>query len=129
MEEHKINHFHGLVQTGTAQGFETETALLKVANDLFLPLSRGNMSVLALFDFSSAFDTFDNSILVHRVLADFEFTDAVLQWFLSYLTDRTHYISLSNHCSTFAPVHSGVPQSSVLGPIFSLYILSLFCNY
>ena len=36
------------------------------------------------------------------------FTDTVLQWFSSHLTDRTHYVSLSNHCSAFAPVHSGI---------------------
>ena len=60
-----------------------------------------------LLDFSSAFDTIDHSILVHRLHTDFGFTDAVLQWFSSYLTDRTHYVSLSNHCSAFAPVHSG----------------------
>ena len=78
-----------------------------------------------MLDFSSAFDTIDHPILVHRLHTDFGFTDAVLQWFSSYLTDRTHYVSLSNHCSAFASVHSGVPQGSVLGPMLSPCILSL----
>ena len=82
--------------------------------------------MLALFDFSSAFDTIDHPILVHRLHTDFGFTDAVLQWFSSYLTDRTHYVSLSNHCSAFAPVHSGIPQCSVLGPmLFTMYTMPL----
>ena len=84
------------------------------------------MSVLALLDFSSAFDTIDHSILVHHLHTDFGFTDAVLQWFSSYLTDRTHYVSLSNHSSAFAPVHSDVPQGSVVGPmLFTMYIKPL----
>ena len=44
----------------------------------------------------------------------------------SYLTNRTHYIFLSNHCSAYAHVHSDVPQGSVLGPIlFTMHIKPL----
>ena len=93
---------------------------------MFLSLNKGNISVLAFLDFSTAFDTIDHSILGHRLHADFGYTDAVLQWFASYLTDHTHYVSLCNHCSAFAPVHSGVPQGSVLGPMhFTMYIKPL----
>ena len=79
-----------------------------------------------MLDFSSPFDTIDHPILVHRLHADFGFTDTVLQWFSAYLTDRTHYVSPSNNCSAFSPVHSGFPQGSFLGPIlFIMYIKPL----
>ena len=40
--------------------------------------------------------------------------------------EAKYYVSLSNHCSAFAPVHSGVPRGSVLGPIlFTMYIKPL----
>ena len=75
------------------------------------------MSVQVLLSFSSAFDIIDHSILVHRLHSDNGFTDTVLQWFSSFLNDRVQYVSLSDHCSAFAPVHSGVLHSSDFGPI------------
>ena len=89
-------------------------------------LTNGNISVLALIDFSSAFDTIDHPIPIHRLHTDIGFTDTVLQWSLSHLTVHTQHVSLSNHCSDFVPVHSGVSQGSVFGPIlFSMYIKPL----
>ena len=81
-------------QSAYRPGHSTETALLKVVN-LFLSLSKGNVSVLALHDFSSAFDTIEHSILVRRLHTDFGFTDAVIQWFSSYLTYTLIYIHIN----------------------------------
>ena len=120
------HNLYNTCQSAYRPGHSIETALLKVVNDLFLSLNKVNISVLALLDFSSAFNTIDHTILVHRLHTDFGFTDTALQWFSSYLIDRTHYVSLCNHCSDFAPVHSGVPQSSVHGHILlSMYIKPL----
>ena len=70
------NHYNAF-QSAYHPGHSTETALLKAVYDLFLSLSKGDMSVLALFDIS-AFDTIDHPVLVHHIHTDFGFTDAVL---------------------------------------------------
>ena len=104
------HNLYNTCQSEYRPGHSTEIALLKVVNDLLLSLSKASISVPALLDFSSAFDTIDHPILVHHLHTDFGFTDTVLQWFSSYLTDRTHYVSLYSNCSAFDAVHSGVPQ-------------------
>ena len=86
LNSRKINN---TFQSAYRPGHSTQTAILKIVNDLLLYLNKGYISVLALVDFSSAFDTIDHPVLVHRLHTDLRFTDAVLQWFLSYLNDRT----------------------------------------
>ena len=120
------HNLYNTFQSAYRPGHSIETALLKVVYELFFSLNKGNISVLALHDSSSAFDTIDHPILVHRLHTDIGFTDTVLQWFSSYLADRTHYVSLYNHCSDFTHVQSDVPQGSVLGPMFfTMYIKPL----
>ena len=116
------HNLYNTCQSAYRPGHSTETALLRLVNDLFLSLIKGNKYVLDLLDISSVFDTIDHPFLILRIHTNFGFTDTVHQWFSSYLTYRTHYVSLSNHCSAFTHVHSDVPKGSVLGPmLFTMY--------
>ena len=75
------HNLYNTCQSAYRPGHSTETALLKVVNDLFLSLNKGNISVLAFLDFSSAFETIDHTILVHR--AWFGLVIALLMVFLT----------------------------------------------
>ena len=60
------HNLYNTFQSAYCPGHSTETALLNVVNDQWHSHNRGNISVLALLDYSSAFGTFDHTILVHR---------------------------------------------------------------
>ena len=64
------------------------------------------------------FDTIDHDILLHRLHNVFGFGDTVLSWFQSYLENRTQAVAVHGKHSTPTPFCYGVPQGSVLGPIF-----------
>ena len=56
----------------------TETALLKVLNNLFIAVDRGETVILALLGQSAAFYTIDHAILLFRLTARFWITGCVL---------------------------------------------------
>ena len=103
----------------------TETALVKITNDLLLSADSKKVSVLALLDLSAAFDTIDHVILLDR-LRSFGFSGTVLNWFTSYLQDRTQCVKINDLFSDDVLLPFGVPQGSVLGPLlYTLYTISL----
>ena len=66
----------------------TETALLRVQNDLLLAVDKGQEAVLVLLDYSAAFDTIDHETLFQRPKDRYGICGTVLKWFISYLEQR-----------------------------------------
>ena len=98
----------------------SETALLKIHNNILASMDDSRVTVLTLLDLSTAFDTIDHTILLRRLGDWFGVTGKALDWFKSYLTGRYQRIKLDDVC----PLR--VPQGSVLGPlVFTLYTTPL----
>ena len=120
---------HNLIesfQSAHKAGHSTETALLRVVNDLLCFIDNGNVSMLTLLDLSAAFDTIDHNILFHRLSFYFGIDGKVLGWIKSYLHDRKQKVKLANLYSHDLDLLYGVPQGSVLGPLlFTMYIFPI----
>ena len=99
--------------------------MLIIVSDLLLALDDGNVSLLALLDLSTAFDTIDHSILLHRLHHDFRIQGMALNWFSSYLTNRTQSVSIHCYTSEPAAISFSVPQGSVLGPVLLVLCTAL----
>ena len=118
----KSNNLLYLLQSAYPLGHSTETALLQIVNDLLAALDANHISLLSLLDLSAAFDTIDHSVLLSRFHHTFGISGTALSWFQSYLSDRTHVVSVNGASSAHAALNFGFPQGTVLGPIlFVLY--------
>ena len=61
----------------------TETALLKIYNDILMLADEKKVVALVLLDLSAAFDTIDHNILIKRLDVTFGMRGTVLNWFMS----------------------------------------------
>jgi len=86
LTEHNLLPVH---QSAYRKFHSTETALLKVFNDLLQATDQGQVLALCLLDLTAAFDTVDHHVLLQRLQRSFGIEDCALAWFSSYLSDRS----------------------------------------
>ena len=104
----------------------TETALLRVQNDILHKIDQRKQVYLVLLDLSAAFDTIDHEILLSFMENQCGIKGVGLDIFRSYLTDRSQRVTVQGVSSQNSQLLYGVPQGSVLGPIiFCLYTLPI----
>ncbi len=82
------------IQSGFHSYHSTETALLKVTDDIRVNSDAGRCTVPVLLDLSAAFDTIDHNILIDPLENWEGVTETALGWLKSYLSDRTFSVSI-----------------------------------
>ena len=123
LHQHQLHANH---QSGYRPNHSCETATLTIYNDLLCISDLKNKVILLLLDLSAAFDTVNHKLLLNKLYKKFGISGSVLDWFKSYLGERSFTVVINRSRSSKCFLRIGVPQGSILGPIlFILYTKEL----
>lgn len=107
------------IQSGFRSHHSTETALVRVTNDLLMASHSGLVSKLMLLDLSAAFVVEYCEQQYQRLECVIGIIGTALLWFKSYLSNRFQFVHVNGVLSSHSRISYGVPQDSLLGPLLS----------
>ena len=101
-------------------------ALLTFIDKVIEAIENGEYAIEVFLDFSKAFDTVDHKILLNK-LDHYGRRGCALSWFKIYLSRRLQYVTYNGSQSSQQMIKCGVPQGSILGPLFFLIYINDLC--
>ena len=104
-------------QHGFRKNHSTVSAILEVVQYLYERTDVGDTVHCAFIDYSKAFDTIDHEILCKKLYA-IGFNRQIVCWCRNYLDSRCQSVKFGEQISPLLPISCGVPQGSILGPLF-----------
>ena len=104
-------------QGGFREGFSTSKSVAELTDRIFEDINKGYTSLAVFVDLRKAFDKVDHGILLKK-LHCYGFRGKILDWCGNYLSDRSQRTLANGYLSDRNKVSCGVPQGSVLGPLF-----------
>ena len=110
-------------QSGFRSKHSTETALIKIIDDLLFNLDNDRVSGMVLVDYRKAFDMIDHTLLLKK-LEVYGLSRDSLQWFTSYLKDKRQFVKLGDKQSSVAIVRHGILQGSILSPLLFIVFIN-----
>ena len=121
-------------QSGFRPGDSTVNQLLSIVNSIFTAFDcNPTLDVrLVYLDISKAFERVWHQGLIYK-LCQCSVSGKLLMLMQSFLSDRQQHTVLNGKTSTWGTITAGVPQGSILGPLFFLIYINdltdgLKCN-
>ena len=125
-----MSNIYPLLQSAYRKQHSTETVLLKVMNNILLKLNSQHVTLLVMLDLHvcTAFHTVNHKIFLERLQHDIGISGVPLQWFKSYLLNRSQRIEVQGTLSKNFNLECGVSQAPCpLGPpLYIIYAEKLF---
>ena len=110
------------LQFGFRRKHSTIHALIGITEEIRKALDNNKFACGIFIDLQKAFDTVHHPTLITK-LNHYGIRGKGNDWFKSYLSNRTQYVSIQGVDSGTEEIIFGVPQGSVLGPLlFLIYI-------